>query len=200
MATTDLATVQEVKDILEITGSAKDTVLAALVSAASLRLERWCKVPLIQRAFTERHGGGRIAGSRGSSKRIWLRNYPIVSVASVVDEGSSVQTLVENTDFYVDKELGLLEHYASFPAPYKGNLLGEWVITHTAGRWAATASVTADAKLACALAVADSLARKTPSATSMGIGGLSMSFSDSGDFGLPADVRSIMSSYKGNRI
>lgn len=209
MAAIDLVSLQEAKDHLEITGTAKDAVLPGLISGASLQLEQWCKTQLVQRAVVERQtafqhdGRGSMLTSEGfgqGTRFMYLRLYPIVTMTSIVDESSTPQSMVENVDYYARKRLGVLEHFSIWPMPYKGDLVGEWIVTYTAGWFASTATVDANVKLACNMLVAEHLARKAAALMSMSTGTVTMQFSDPGDAGLPAVVRALMAKYRTNRI
>jgi hypothetical protein len=200
MASTDLATLDEVKGQLQLGGTSKDAQVAGLITGASAFLENWCRKPLIQRDLVERHTGaapGVQRAGRGRWKRIYLRARPIVSVTSVVDESPTPQSMVEGVDYYVFKDHGILEHYAWWPTPFKGSLIGEWVCTFKAGYFTGINTVPADVKVACAMQVAEFLARPAPSISSLNTGNFSASFRDPGDsLAPPAEVRAIMAKYK----
>jgi hypothetical protein len=197
LKTTALITVQECRDLLEQVGTTKDMLLTHLVNAASRRLERYCRGPLIIQPFVERHSVG-TPTSYGATgvKRLWLRHYPVVSVTSIVDGfGNSVPA----ADYHLSLVDGALTHFSTWPTPYDANkLIGEWVVTHSAGFWVKTEDVDSDAKLACSLLIGDYLARKAGSISSSSFGGLSLGFSD--EMGLPAMTQSLMAPYKRNRI
>ena len=85
MATTDLTTLQDLKDWLSITDSSFDAQFSALISAQSAFIRRYCNSDFIQQSYTEvRDGNGK--------ERILLKNYPVVSVASLTIDGLSIPT------------------------------------------------------------------------------------------------------------
>lgn len=208
MAASDLVTMGEAKAHLEIVGTAKDTTVAGLISGASKALATWCRNPLIHETIVERQAagarrvgrsilGGSEFGGTSTVKRIRLYHYPVVSVTSIVDgAGNSVPS----TDYYADLAFGVLEHGGTWPVPYAANgLVGDWIITYLAGRWASTDVVPDGVKLACNLLVADFLLRKAASIDSLNTGTLSVSFR-SYEGAMPPEIASLMQEFRGNRI
>ena len=78
---TDLTTLNEIKDYLDITRSDDtwDTVLGALQDVAEKRIQQYCREEFTAQAYTEYHDG------RGLSK-IVLLHRPVNSITSIHDD------------------------------------------------------------------------------------------------------------------
>src|SRR4051794_5046683 len=77
MAAADLITLARSKvNIPSITGSSQDTTLAALITAASRAIARYCRRDFVSSAYDELYNGN-------GDRRLVLRQYPILSVQSV---------------------------------------------------------------------------------------------------------------------
>jgi hypothetical protein len=75
-----LCSIEDVKLYFSITSSSEDSVLTALIAAASADIEQYCNRTFAQAAYTEtRNGNG--------GDRIGVRQWPIVSVQSVTVDG-----------------------------------------------------------------------------------------------------------------
>lgn len=207
-----LATVAEVQAILGVTGD--EVRLTAAINAGSTELRNATRGPLIHEAATERYTA-RVHESVGerpftregfpnaNSKYLYLRRYPIVSVASVVDESPTPQGIAA-TDYYVHKAEGYLEHFTVWPTPYQGQLIGEWLVTYTAGFFAGTASVDWAVKDALAELVQIRTSSKG-SIASLSTGTLSVSFKGDGapwlmGASLPPSILRKMSKYMRNTV
>jgi hypothetical protein len=202
--TTDLVTLEEAKAYLEYptTNERKDDMLEGVIAGASLGLENWCRVPLIQREFTEYYTaapfGSNDGYSSGGANVIWLNKYPVVSVDSIEDGYGNT---VIDTDYHIDSRHGTLIHSGGWPTAYDANdLVGEWTIVYTAGHFASTSVVTSDVKLACNMMIASYVAMKSGMVQRMHTGDLKVWFHDQDMNNLPPLVRQIMNRYKGNRI
>jgi len=80
---TDLTTLQDLKDWLSITDSSFDAQFTALISAMSAFMARYCNRDFIQQTNTEiRDGNGK--------QRILLKNYPVISITSVTIDGVAI--------------------------------------------------------------------------------------------------------------
>ena len=94
----DLTTLQNVKDYLgvPIASQADDLFLAALISRASALCEKYCDRVLGQATYTDEEYDGR------DSDSIWLKQYPVASVANVKIDGS----LLAASDYVLYKDQG----------------------------------------------------------------------------------------------
>ena len=96
---TFLTTLARVKDSLGITGSSEDQALTNVISAVSLRMQRYMKRDIVQGTATaEKYDGD------GRCDTLQLRNFPVISPPTPVVrvEGTAV------TDFELDAETGHL--------------------------------------------------------------------------------------------
>lgn len=116
-------------------------LLEQLIDGATIAFEKYCKKPLVTRAFTEKHTGGP-NGKRGGSKELFLDHRPIVSVTSIQDDQSTPAT-VPSADYQVLAEEGILEHHAHWPAP-----IYHWNVAFTAGHFTTTEAVDENVRLA----------------------------------------------------
>lgn len=124
-------------------------VVESMIDAATVRIENYCDNGFVQRAYTEYHTGGINEHTLGGAARMFLSRSPIVSVTSVVDQDDT-PTTVAATDYRIDHVVNALQHDSTWPAP-----VGRWIVSYVAGRFAATADVTADLQLAAQFLVAD---------------------------------------------
>lgn len=132
-------TVSELKEWLDVQGTAQDKNLKRATFIATYALEAECKgTAFIQRTFTEDYAAGQVPGRRGGAKRIHLFHGPIVSVTSITDDDSNT---VASTDYTIVSEAGYLEHDALWPSP-----VGRWTIVYTAGVFADTDDVSWNVK------------------------------------------------------
>ncbi len=82
-AAVDLTIVQTLKDTYGVTDNAFDDTFQRWITAVSGHFERYCNRPLVQRSFTEtRNGNGKY--------ELAMRQFPIVSVASVTVDGVAI--------------------------------------------------------------------------------------------------------------
>jgi hypothetical protein len=89
-----LTTLPDVKTLLGITDSTQDARLELIVNACSRRIEQYCGRTFARASLTETY-------TPSGRQLLILRNYPIVSVSSVVDQGN---TLVQGTDYIFSPE------------------------------------------------------------------------------------------------
>ena len=102
------------KDALGMSSADSDTILRRLVVAASNYFESAAGVNrrIRQRTYTDEKYSGGGSAVPGIRKRLYLDNYPVVSVASLYDDptvafGSS--TLFASTDFDIFKKRGYIQ-------------------------------------------------------------------------------------------
>lgn len=165
--TIDLVTIDDVKTFLTLTGTVDDVLLQVLVTATSKSFEDYCLTAFVIQSFTELH--------QGLIKQIFMRRYPITAVTSITASGGT--WTVPSTDYWVDTERGILEHFGRFPIPT--NTAGQrtrWSIVYSAGRFANTAAVTSDLRLACMRVVADAYERRSPGVSSVAVGDMSVGY------------------------
>lgn len=155
--------------------------VGTMIDAATVRIEQYCGNGFVRRSYSENHCGG--------GKRLFLQRSPIVSVASVVDWADTPNSVVA-ADYDINDTVNSLDHVASWPYP-----VGSWVVTYTAGRFAATTDVTADLRLAAHFLIADWLGdsqRPVISSTS-GTGVRTVNYRT--DPGMSERVRNILAPY-----
>lgn len=132
-------TTSELKEWLDLQGTAEDKNLKRATLVATYALEAECKgTVFVQRTFTEDYTAGQVAGRRGGAKRIHLFQAPIVSVTSITDDDSNT---VASTEYTIVSKGGYLEHTALWPAP-----VGRWTIIYVAGVFDDTDDVTWNVK------------------------------------------------------
>jgi hypothetical protein len=194
MAATDLVTWPEVERVVSVSTSDHDA-MPHLISAATAAIEAYIDNAMVQRAFTEDYSGGVKPWLLGGAKRIKLRKYPIVSVASITDDDSNT---VAATDYTVVADLGWLEHDGTWPRP-----VGRWTIVYTAGRYADTASVAADVKQAAIRVIRAWLSGRAPDVESVTVGPVTERYrsAESGlQGGLPGDVEAALAPYRSRGV
>ncbi len=135
-----LTTVANVKGFLRTFDPEHDPLLDTLVDAATVAIEKHIQSPVIQRSFTEDYSGGVTDSCLGGAKRIYLRQYPIVSVTSITDDNSET---IGAADYTIVAQRGILENDGVWERPE-----GRWTIVYTAGLFAAVEDVTEDIQLA----------------------------------------------------
>lgn len=104
-----LVSLDDAKEYLQITKDTEDSILGDLINAASEFAFRWTGRRFLQATYTEVYEGN-------GEMELFLRNYPLISVASVNDDptlppiwGSG--TLIAPADYYLDQEVGSLRRY-----------------------------------------------------------------------------------------
>lgn len=188
-ASNALMTLSELKQKLGITTTDDDFKLTDLISAASEMIERYCETAFIKRSFVEQHTGG--------SKYMFLRRYPIVGVPMIVDPAGNK---IPQIDFTVLPDKGILKHFGRFwTAQTDQGLPTDWTVSYVAGRFDNVYQVTADLKQACVWLVDyhKDLPISPGEASSVGVGGLSVSYVAGADTGgVPQTVKGLLASYR----
>lgn len=138
-----LTTLEQFKQYAKTGSNADDSLIATLIDAATEQIEAYCRNALVQRSFTEYFVGT-------GQTRIFLSKYPIQSVTSITDADSNT---VAATNYFIRASEGYLEHIGGYwPKPVE-----QWTIVYTAGRYATTAAVAHNARVACEALVAEFL-------------------------------------------
>jgi hypothetical protein len=173
-----LITVPEAQLHPAIAAVASHELIESLIEASTRAIENYLNGrPVVQRQFTHYFAGG--------VKRLYLPHYPIVSVASVVDDDENT---VATADYRVYADEGVLEHVGYWPYP-----IGRWKVTWTAGLVDQRINVPHHFKEACRRLVAFMTAKATPGAISEKIGDTAIDYESPSAEGavldLPYDVR-----------
>lgn len=197
-----LVSLDEAKAALGVTGTSQDDSITAAINAATLQIEGYCQNAFVERQFDEFYSGG-VNGRRGQARRMFLRHYPIVSVASITDDSDEE---VAADEYTIWPEQGFLEHAWRWPVPMaEKSGTGRWRVTYTAGRFADTASVAADLKEAVYRLMRYWRARKVPGVGTKRVGDFFVTFNTGGggsggggggaDPSLPDDVTLLLQPY-----
>jgi hypothetical protein len=199
-----LITLEEAKEFpgMSSLAAADEATVRALIDAASLAIEEHVQNPIVQRAFTEDYAYDDIRQSTEGSNRIYLRHYPIVSVASITDPAGET---IDATTYWIDKPHGCLVRTSGWDMPKDANgWVTYWTIVYTAGRYANTALVPAHMKHACKAWVSQLYKRPDQSVTSKSVGDLSLSYevgkSGEGAPAVPDFVKLAFSSLKRREV
>lgn len=186
-----LATRDEVKTYLGISGSSEDALIDQLLAGTDAWIKRYLGRDIEAANYIEQVDGS------GAPIQI-LKQYPIISVTSVYDDTArafgSDTLLVENTDFLVYKEEGYLEIIDG----------GDFVegqknvkVSYRAGY--ETADIPKDLKQAEIELVANEYRRKeTEGVKAMTVGAFSVSY-DSTET-MPSEIKAVLDSYKKVRL
>lgn len=83
MAAGDLTTLANVKQWINVGGSADDALLTRLVTAVSNFIQTWLNRQLNQAVYVETYDGP-------GGNRLMLSNYPVTAVASVTVDGQAI--------------------------------------------------------------------------------------------------------------
>jgi len=125
-------------------------ILEALINEVTDSFEEFCGKALIQRTFIENHYWAdierRIRADRTS--KLWLKNYPIISVTSVVDQAGNT---IAATDYWIDKDHGwlimpVLQNSSGFST--------YWTVTYVGGHFVSRPTVITSVKLAAKMQIA----------------------------------------------
>lgn len=152
MADSDLLTLAEARDAVNLTGNDHDTELAVYVTAVSQRIDSLCG-PVVNRTVTdELHDGGRA--------RIFPRYTPVSSVTSITEYVSTTGTaLTAETNATKPASGYLLDHTGTLSYIWRRSGGADRAfadgrrnvsITYVAGRYASTATVEERFKTAAA--------------------------------------------------
>lgn len=139
MATLDVITLAEAKVALSMGATTNyDTALTALITAISDRLDE-AVGPIVQRTITAETYDGTDWYRMRRVPMIQLRSWPVVSVTTVVEDSTTLTT----DQYHIDSEKGQLYRTVGDGVDYiwahgRDNVS----VTYSAGRYAATASVT----------------------------------------------------------
>ena len=153
-ALVSLAELQTYRGIPNPGTAAEQTSLEELIDAATKAIESRCQNGFVNRSYTEDYYWWQIGGWSRDKSVIRLKQYPIVSVTSITDQDSPANT-VASTDYWLEKRLGRLIRPGGWTIPQDSNGFATyWPIIYTSGRYAATANVDDDLKLACKVQVA----------------------------------------------
>lgn len=180
MATGDLTTLANVKDWLTITGSADDARITRVVTAASQFMQKW-----LSRTITPATSYSEKRNGNGKSQMM-LRNYPIVSVASVAINGVSIPAAPSSTasGYLFDDDTIYLNGYDFGKSPQGV------AVSYTAG----FAAVPPDLEQACIELVSLRLKERTRvGEVSKNLGGEVVAFSQKD---ISDDIRTILQQYK----
>lgn len=134
---TDIVTLAEAKDALNITTATHDTLLAQWITAVSERVDARCGPVVIRTITDEQHDGG--------SSILFLRHKPVAAVSSVKEYASGVETVLSAEsltvagDYLLNTNLGTLARRSSWTAATFAT--SGVLVTYTAGRYPDTASV-----------------------------------------------------------
>ena len=154
---TDIITLAEAREALNLATGTEDTILAAYVSAASMTLDALCGAVVNRTVTAEVHELGCDVAA------IWPRTTPIYSVTSVTEyasDGTSTALTAETVSskpasgYWWRSGLNFIQRRSagfaySFPA------FGVVSVTYVAGRYASTSAVDAKFKTACKMLLAN---------------------------------------------
>lgn len=109
----DLVDLDTVKDELGITDTTQDDFLARAISQVSRAMASYCNRVLVKEQVTD------TIYSRLGRDQLVLSRFPVIDVtaATVADGTGGQTTLIEDTDFAVDKERGWLIRLGSSGVP-----------------------------------------------------------------------------------
>jgi hypothetical protein len=124
----NLVTLAEYKAYAGITSTNQDAEINAIIPKASQLVKSICR-----RTFVDYVNDSKEEVYAGGWEKLFLKEYPILSITSVeasVDYGATYTELVEFTDYVVDQEDGTIKciYAAEFPKCVNG-----YKVTYTAG-------------------------------------------------------------------
>lgn len=192
-----LISLAELKTYLGLTTSSQDERLEALIDGVSAAIESYC-----QNLFVIRTGLVEFyEETPNRSPRLYLKHYPVVQVTDVRDEAGF---LIALTEFNVRRELGELYRSGGWLKPQDANgTPARWQVTYDAGRFATTAAVAADLKLAAKKWVSMARELVTPGVQSKSMGQISVTFADLNalfEDGPPLEVAHLLGPYKSRPV
>jgi len=215
-----LVSVADIKEVLDITDSAYDTMIERLLSRATARIQNYCGKHLLVQRYDVR------TPSYGSVN-LYLPHRFIRTLFAVRDSSSTGQTALSSTGYSLDANKGLLyrdegwEWSAQFNAnsivsdPVVGAEYRRWYLDYSAGfipsggkdsTWDGTTdtgqTVPADLQEAAIGLVARSWRSRLrdPDVASERVGELSITYRDSnavrGSVGIPEDIADLLRPYR----
>lgn len=189
----NLISLAEAKAYINVTDSSHDARIQAIIDGASALIEDFCQNAMVIRSFTEHYTGG-IGIHKGGAKRLYLKKFPVVSVASITDDAGNT---IPASQYVIWPEKGELEHFGYWYVPQTMNgAPGRWTVVYTAGRYANTAAVNPSLKLATNMLTAGRWMARSPGIMRQRIGELDIQWDRNLEAeGLPAEVRSILGPY-----
>jgi uncharacterized phiE125 gp8 family phage protein len=196
VASTALITLAEAKLFpgLSTLAAADEAIVEALIDAASMDFEKEWDNYGIQRAVTEDYTYQEIKTRSKKANTIWLRKFPIVSVASITDPAGNT---IDSDEYWIDKQLGALRTTGGWAIPQDTNgFASYWTIVYTAGRTANTAAVPANIKLACKMWTLELYKNPGQNVKSKSVGDLSITYKEGSGKGLPDQIKRMISCWK----
>lgn len=170
----DLISLAEARNYPGMPASGEADLIRALISACSLALEESCETAFIRRVFTEDYAHEYLIRRPDRDNYIQLRRYPIYSVTSITNPAGNT---IAATDYWIDKPHGRLVCAGVWDVPQDSNgFVTYWTIVYTAGRYAASANVPANLKMACKMMVASLYGRPDRDVVSKSVGDLSLNY------------------------
>lgn len=101
----DLVSLAVVREELGVSGNGSDTQIARYISAASAAVVNYCNRVFTKETLTDIFNLSRARLQWGSEDLLQTSRYPVISVASVVEDST---TLVAGTDYEIDVRTGQL--------------------------------------------------------------------------------------------
>ena len=139
---TNLINLDDYKAYKNIESDADDTILSRIVSSVNSYVVNYCS-----RTILNYHTNNKVEYFDGNTDSVYLDETPITSIVSVKissDGGVTKTDLVENTDFFVDNENGLIiSKYGKFIS--SDTKFKSLEVTYTGGY----AKTPEDLKIAC---------------------------------------------------
>lgn len=182
--------------------AADESLVEALIDAATADFEAYWDNYGVQRAVSERYSYQDIIRDEPSYGAIWLRKYPVVSVSDIRDQYANT---IAPDEYWIDQDKGALRCMgtAGWDVPTcSGGYATYWTIGYTAGRVANTASVPANIKLACKMYVAELYKSPSQNVKSKTVGDLSITYarSDNQQPELPVMVQRLIAPWKKREV
>lgn len=187
----NLTVIETVRADLGITDHDEDENLARWIMQASGAIARHCKRVFARETVRDIFR----QECSESDKKLFLSRYPIMSITSVIESGSTLAI----TDYEIDSESGSITRLAGdYPTSWSS---GKTIIDYSAG-YTLLQELPHDVERACIQLVGQyrhdaSRALNIRSETVDGIG--SRSYFDYGDKGIPPEIRSILDPFCNRR-
>lgn len=93
MAASDLTTLANVKQWVNLTATTDDALLTRLISGVSLNIQAWLNRNIPEQSYTEIRSG--LGGGEGKYRMI-LANYPVIAVSSLMIDDQSIPASSDN--------------------------------------------------------------------------------------------------------